>query len=159
MEAAKASAVSRHLEELVIAYWHEVDFNWGRNATAHYTADAVFLSGQSRYEGREEIRQFYAWREERGARVNVHLVGNFHLKRLSESEAEVHWICTLFAHDGEAPQQAAPPIAISRVEDIFVRESGAWLCRKRHWHALFKGDTPTTRLSREEMAKRTGKSA
>ena len=54
MEPAKASAVSRHLEELVIAYWHEVDFNWGGNATAHYTADAhVPLHGVANYDGQQ----------------------------------------------------------------------------------------------------------
>jgi hypothetical protein len=151
--------VARELERLVVAYWHEVDFNWGRDAADHYTADGLFVSAGARYEGREQIREFYAWREERGARVNVHLVGNFHLVRLTESEAEAHWICTLFAHDGEAPQPSAPPIAISRVEDIFVRDGGRWLCRQRHWHTLFRGDTPTTRLSQDEMARRIGKPA
>jgi hypothetical protein len=159
MTTENADAVSRHLHKLVIAYWHDVDFNWGRNAADHYTVDGVFVAGQTSYEGRDQIRAFYAWREERGARVNVHLVGNFHLRRLIGNEAEVHWICTLFAHDGEAPQSSAVPTAISRVEDFFLRGGdGQWLCRRRCWHTLFRGDTPTTRLGKEEMAKRIAKS-
>ena len=158
MPAETPDQVAHHLERLVVAYWHDVDFNWGRNATAHYTANAAFVAPGTRYEGREQIRAFYAWREERGARVNVHIVGNFHLAELGGNEAEAHWICTLFAHDGEAPQPAAPPIAISRVEDRFVREEdGEWRCRERRWHTLFKGDTPTTRMSPDEMAKRVGR--
>ncbi|WEX08102.1 nuclear transport factor 2 family protein [Chelativorans sp. AA-79] len=160
MQPEGASAIARHLEEKVIAYWHDVDFNWGRNAADHYTVDGVFVSPHARYEGREQIREFYAWRAERGARVNVHLVGNFHLRSLGENEAEVHWICTLYAHDGAAPQQSAPPVAISRVEDSFVRDGdGPWLCRQRRWHTLFRSDIPTTRLNKEEMATRMGKTS
>jgi len=151
------SRLWRHLEEKVIAYWHDVDFNWGRNAAEHYTPDGVFVSANARYEGREQISEFYAWREQRGPRVCVHLVGNFHLKSLTQDTAEAEWICTLFARDGEAPQPVALPAAISRVEDSFVRvDDGNWLCRRRRWHTLFRGDTPVTRLDREEMRKRMG---
>lgn len=155
MDAAKASAISRHLEERLIAYWHDVDFNWGENAADYYTEDALFESERSRYEGRDQIREFYAWRKERSERVNVHLVGNFWVKSLDEEKAEAHWICTLFAHDGVAPQISAPPIAITRVEDIFVRDGdGPWLCRQRVWHSLFRGGVQTTAMSKDEMAKR-----
>lgn len=122
MEQTEASIISRHIEEKLSAYWHDVDFNWGRNAGAHYTEDGVFEGTTIRYENRKEIETFYNWRQERGERVNVHLVGNFYSKLVSDSKAEVSWICTLFAHDGDAPQPSAPPIAISRVADIFVKE-------------------------------------
>lgn len=155
MDADKANAISRHLEERLIAYWHDVDFNWGENAADYYTKDGLFLSERSRYEGRDQIREFYAWRKERSERVNVHLVGNFWLKSLSENKVEAHWICTLYAHDGVAPQESAPPIAISRVEDVFVREGyGPWLCQQRVWHSLFRGGVPTTTLDSKEMATR-----
>jgi len=160
MELSTVSATSRHLEELVIAYWHEVDFNWGENAAEHYTADGLFVSARSHYEGRAQIREFYAWRKERSARVNVHLVGNFYLKNLTDSQADVDWICILYAHDGVAPQQSAPPIAISRVSDIFVRANdGPWLCKRRQWETLFSGGAPTTGLTKDEMAKRVSQKA
>lgn len=155
MDAATASAIARHLEERLIAYWHDVDFNWGENAAGYYTEDALFKSERSYYKGRDQIREFYAWRKERSERVNVHLVGNFWVKSLDENEALAHWICTLFAHDGAAPQVSAPPIAISRVEDVFVRDGdGPWLCRERVWHSLFRGGVQTTALSKDEMAAR-----
>ena len=157
MELSRYSIVSRHLEEKVIAYWHEVDFNWGLDAAAHYTADGVFVSPNARYEGRAEIAEFYAWRKDRGDRVNVHLVGNFFVRALTDDRAEVSWICTLFANDGNAPQPSAPPIAISRVEDVFVLQDGVWLCQKRAWHTLFKGDVKTTAMSAAEMAERMGR--
>lgn len=155
MDLSTRSAISRHLEEMVIAYWHDVDFKWGEGAAAHYTPDAVFVSPNARYEGRAQIAEFYAWRKDRGDRVNVHLVSNFHLHTLDEDRAAVHWVCTLFAEDGAAPQPSAPPIAISRVEDLFLRQpDGAWLCHERLWHTLFRGGTRTTALSPAEMAER-----
>jgi hypothetical protein len=155
MPATTHSIVSRQLEELVVAYWHDVDFHWGEKAAEHYTPDGLFVSAQARYEGRAQIAEFYGWRKERGERVNVHLVGNFFLKTLSENRAEVHWICTLFANDGPAPQPSAPPIAISRVEDIFVRDAGGvWLCQQRSWHTLFRGEAKTTALTPDQMAAR-----
>ena len=154
MELTERSLTSRHLEEKVIAYWHDVDFHWGQEAAAHYTEDGLFISATTRYEGRSQIAEFYAWRRDRGARVNVHLVGNFFLRTLSEQRAEVDWICTLHASDGEAPRPSAPPIAISRVEDVFVLSEGVWLCQRRSWHTLFRGETETTALSAGEMAQR-----
>jgi ketosteroid isomerase-like protein len=154
MDIAERSALSRFLEGKVIGYWHDVDFRWGERASEHYTATAVFVSPNSRYEGREQIREFYAWRKDRGARVNVHLVSNFHLHALDDGRAEVHWICTLFASDGEEPQPSAPPVAISRVEDVFLRQQdGDWLCEERRWHTLFRGGK-TTALPADEMARR-----
>ena len=155
MDIAARSTLSRFLEEKVIGYWHDVDFHWGARASEHYTAYGVFVSPNARYEGRQQISEFYAWRKDRGARVNVNLVSNFHLHALDGDRADVHWICTLFASDGEAPQPSAPPIAISRVEDIFLRQAdGDWLCQQRSWHTLFRGGGTTTALPADEMARR-----
>ena len=63
--------IARQLHEKVVAYWHDVDFNWGRNASAHYTEDGVFLGSSVRYDGRAEIQEFYNWRLDRGERTNV----------------------------------------------------------------------------------------
>ena len=60
----------------MIDYWHDVDTNWGRNAPDYYTEDGVFRV-RRRLTGREKIRAFYKWREDRGARTVVHSVHNF----------------------------------------------------------------------------------
>jgi len=147
--------VANRLERALIAYWHDVDFNWGANAAAHYTQNGAFISPRARYDGRTQIAEFYAWRKERGARVNVHLVSNFWLKALTPDTAETDWICTLFAADGAAPQPSAPPVAISRVSDSYVRDAaGGWLCRERRWHTLFTGAISTTAMPADEMARR-----
>lgn len=158
MDNVVASQVRRHLEEKVIDYWHDVDFHWGVNASEHYTENGLFTGKGIHYEGRDEIKAFYAWRRNRGERVNVHLVGNFTCKFSSDDEANVTWICFLYAKDGVAPQPSEAPISISRVEDTFVRTtSGEWLCSKREWNQMFKGDAPTTRMSRDAMDSATSK--
>lgn len=152
MNQAEKRQNARNINEDLVAYWHDVDFNWGTNAGAHYTDDAVFEGGTIYYDGRDEIEDFYAWRKERGARVNVHLVGNFHCEFESDTLAKITWICTLYAHDGEAPQLSAAPISISRVEDIFVlSRNGQWLCKNRKWNGLFKGGVASTSLSAAEL--------
>ncbi len=52
-------------------YRHDVDRNWGRNAAAYYTEDAVFGGEAATYTGRAEIAAFYqyphrSWRRARG---------------------------------------------------------------------------------------------
>ena len=153
MDLNTASAVSRYIEDRLHAYWHDVDFNWGENAAGHYTEDGLFEAPTVRYEGREQIAAFYRWRKTRGARVNVHLVGNFSCTLVSDTEAAIIWICTLYARDGEAPQPSEAATAISRVEDRFLLQDGEWLCAHRKWITLFRGERPTTRLAPEEMAR------
>ncbi len=58
---------ARDLEQKLIAYWHDVDFNWGRNAGSYYTEDAIFEGGaMAPYNGRAEIEEFYAFRRDAG---------------------------------------------------------------------------------------------
>lgn len=149
--------VARDLYDKLIAYWHEVDFNWGRNAGEYYMEDAVFEGGNGSfaYNGVSEIREFYKWREERGARVSVHAINNFHCEFESDTLATASWICMLYAHDGEAPQASEPPIGIQKVVDQYVlADNGLWLCQRRTWHSLFAGGVPGTGLTPQQMAER-----
>ena len=34
---AEQNQIARNLHDNLVAYWHDVDFNWGVNAGAHYT--------------------------------------------------------------------------------------------------------------------------
>jgi len=143
------------LHNKLIAYWHDVDFNWGRNAGSYYTEDAVFETAASgnAYHGRAEIEAFYAFRQDRGARVNVHAVVNFTCA-FERDRVLGSWICVLYAHDGEPPQQSAPPIVTALVKDIYVQQGGEWLVERRTWHILFRGGVPGTQASRADIEKR-----
>jgi hypothetical protein len=143
------------LHNKLIAYWHDVDFNWGRNAGSYYTEDAIFETAGSTnaYHGRAEIEAFYDFRRDRGARVNVHAVVNFTCA-FEGDRVLGSWICVLYAHDGEAPQPSAPPIVTALVKDTYVRHDDEWLVARRTWHILFRGGVAGTSAPREEIEKR-----
>jgi hypothetical protein len=154
MDAATQRATVHDLNQKLIRYWHDVDFNWGRNAGAYYCEHAVFEGPGFSYDGRAEIEQFYAYRRDRGPRVVLHAVTNFNGTLESDARATAAWVCLLYAHDGEAPQPSAPPINISLVRDVYVREREEWLVERRSWSTLFEGGAPVTKLARDELERR-----
>lgn len=143
MDISRRIAVTQELEILLHDYWHDVDTNWGRNAGAYYTEDAVFQGEAASYEGRQKIQQFYDWRVAQGARVAVHAVNNFRVVLTGEREASATWYCLLYAENGERPRPSKPPITISLVSDAYVQaDDGRWLCSHRKWETLFQGGAP-----------------
>ena len=64
------------LHRLEVAYWYDVDFNEGRIAHEFFTPDGVKTVGDTRFEGREEIRHFMSGafvNKSRQQRVNLGL--------------------------------------------------------------------------------------
>jgi 3-phenylpropionate/cinnamic acid dioxygenase small subunit len=71
------------LYSLTTRYWRDVDFNAGRKAHEFYQAHGVFIAGNNRFDGRDSIRAFYAWRERHGQTTTRHLISN---QRVSGSD-------------------------------------------------------------------------
>jgi len=82
-------------------YWHEIDFNGGREASRYYTEDAVFHGQYASYEGVAKIQQFYDWRRTRGARLSVHSFTNLRARFTGPEAAEATNFLFLYAADGE----------------------------------------------------------
>ncbi len=138
-------ALTQLLHALVVDYWRDVDTNWGRNAPNYYTEDGVFDGSINPYVGREKIRQFYKWREDRGTRTVVHAVANFQCLPEGPDKATCHWFLMLYAADGAPPLPSEPAIQIAYMTDSCVRDkSGNWLVARRKFDTWFKSDTPTT---------------
>lgn len=138
-------ALTQLLHALVVDYWYDVDCNWGRNATAYYTEDGVFKGPEASYAGREKIRAFYKWREDRGARTVVHAVHNFQCLPEGPDNATCHWFLMLYAADGKPVLPSAPPIQIAYMTDKMVRTpDGGWLVKHRTFENWFTGGIPTT---------------
>jgi hypothetical protein len=154
MDAATERDTRLDLHDKLVRYWHDVDFNGGRNAGSYYTDDAVFEGEGFAYRGRAEIEEFYAFRRDRGPRVVLHAVLNFSCTFDSDARASSAWVCLLHAHDGDAPQVSAPPINVSLVRDVYVREDGEWRVERRSWSTLFQGGAPVTKLSRDALEQR-----
>jgi hypothetical protein len=64
------------LYSLTTRYWRDVDFNSGRKAHEFYQSDGVFIAGKNRFEGHDNIRAFYTWRERHGQTTTRHLISN-----------------------------------------------------------------------------------
>jgi SnoaL-like domain len=137
--------LTQELHALVIDYWHDVDTNWGRNATQYYTPNAEFVGPANSYKGHDKIRAFYKWREDRGARTVVHSVINFQALPEGPDRATCHWVLALYGADGKPPLPTHPPIQIAYMTDRLVRDpSAGWLVEYRKFDAWFEGGTPTT---------------
>lgn len=137
-------ALTQELEALCVDYWHEVDTNWGRNAPEYYTEDGEFIGPEASYKGRDTIRKFYKWREERGARTVVHAVVNFQALPEGDDAATCHWFLMLYAADGKPVLPTHPPIQIAYMTDRMVRTSTGWLVKTRKFENWFVGGTPAT---------------
>jgi hypothetical protein len=137
--------LTRQLHALDIDYWHDVDTNWGRNAPDYYTPDGIFIGSAASYHGREKIRAFYKWREDRGARTVVHSVHNFQAKFDGGPDKAIsHWFLMLYGADGTPVLPTHPPIQIAYMTDHLLRDAGGWLLTSRRFDSWFEGGTPTT---------------
>lgn len=138
-------ALTQELHALVVDYWHDVDNNWGRNASEYYTPDGVFIGPAASYEGREKIRAFYKWREDRGARTVVHAVHNLTATYDGgKDKALSHWFLMLYGADGKPVLPTHPPIQIAYMTDKLVRTAEGWQLTSRKFETWFEGGTPTT---------------
>jgi hypothetical protein len=130
------------LEQGLNDFWHDVDVNWGQNAADFYSEDCVYESGKLRIEGREGIRKFYSWREDRGERTAVHAVANFRATFDDKGGAIANWYMLLYAEDGAPPRPSSAASRISRATEHYRWDAGEqrWLCTYRKLDNLFKGD-------------------
>ncbi len=138
-------ALTQQLHALVIDYWHDVDTNWGRNAPDYFAEDGIFVGPAASYPGREKVRAFYKWREDRGARTVVQAVHNFQAMLDGADKAICHWFLMLYAADGTPILPSNPPIQIAYMTDKLIRDSdGGWLLTYRKFDTWFEGGIPTT---------------
>jgi hypothetical protein len=125
-------------------YWHEIDFNGGRDASSYYTEDAEFHGQYASYIGVAKIQQFYDWRVAQGPRLSVHSFTNFRAWFTGPDTAESTNFLMLYARNGVKIQPSHAPITVSLATDRFRRVSGQWLCTWRQFEHLFEGDVPVT---------------
>ena len=146
MDRLERHLIWTDLEKLTVDYWHEVDTNWGRGAHEYFVEDGTFqASNDTIFRGRKEIKNFYTWRESRGARVARHLINNFRVSITDEAHATTNWVLCLYAADGSPVLPSLPPIQVSDSVDVCVRGSdGAWRYVSRKLTSLFAGGAPVT---------------
>lgn len=140
-------ALTHKLHALCVDYWHDIDTNWGHNATQYYTEDGIFIGPEASYEGRDKIRAFYKWREDRGDRTVIHAVHNFKadFDGDDKTRATCNWFMMLYAADGLPVLPSNPPIQICYMTDKMVLDpNDGWLVASRTFENWFTGGIPTT---------------
>ena len=150
MYDADLLALNAELALQLSDYWHEIDTNQGRGASAYYTEDAVFHGQFASYEGRAKIQQFYDWRAAQGPRLAVHSFTNFRARLTGPDTVEATNYLFLYAANGVKVLPSHAPITISIATDKYVRVDGRWLCTYRRFEHLFEGDVPITNPNLDE---------
>jgi len=122
------------LYQLETRYWHEVDANGGRNAHEFYLPDGLMVVGHNRFQGREKIKEFYAWRERQAVtaissvKTTRHLVNNLFVELSGDSAARVLGIVSFYGAVVRAPApQSKPPMLIADlVNDCVLDRDKGW---------------------------------
>lgn len=129
------------LHRLEVRHWYDVNVNQGRTAHQLYVPHGVFMVGETRHEGQEKIREFYAWRAQRGARVARHLVSNFQVTAAADGRrASATGVITLYGADGEPILPSMPPTMLADLRCEFECEGGEWCYVLHQLVPLFRGE-------------------
>jgi hypothetical protein len=132
------------LHALECAYWHDVDRNAGRSAHEFYVPDGVMVVGHNRFEGREEIRKFYCWREQQsttsvaGATTTRHLINNLYVESATDRSAKLIGIVSFYGGVAKRTAHPKPPILMTDLIAECVRDDdGRWRYRSHLLQPVF----------------------
>ena len=136
------------LHDLEARYWHDVDFNCGRNAHEFYRPDGVMVVGHNRFEGRNKIREFYQWRERQtvtavsSVKTMRHLISNLFIESSSECRATALGIISFYGASARPPvTQSKPPMLVADlVSDWESEGDGRWLLQSHVIRPVFMSD-------------------
>jgi hypothetical protein len=136
------------LHSLEVRYWYDVDYNNGGNAHAFYTPDGVFAVGDNSFRGRERIRQFYAWRGQRGVatvrnlRTTRHLISNLWVESANPREARAFGVISFHEAPGRVPvKESKAPILVADIVNLCaLDEDGEWRFKSHVLRPVFMGD-------------------
>ena len=104
-------ALSHALSRLMANYWADVDENGGREAHEYYERDGVYVIGNNRFEGRNQIEAFYN-RRRFGKIMTRHLLSNLRAFGDVEPHARILGLVSLYRAEGGSPFQGARPPAM-----------------------------------------------
>ena len=133
------------LYQLETRYWHEVDANGGRNAHEFYLPDGLMVVGHNRFQGRDKIKEFYAWRERQAVtaissvKTTRHLVNNLFVESSGDSAARVLGIVSFYGAVVRAPApQSKPPMLIADLmNDCVLDPEKGWQFKSHTLQPVF----------------------
>src|SRR4029453_9724360 len=120
MGAGEEVSLWHALYRVEVRYWHEGDSKGGRRAHEFYAPDGVMCVGHNRFEGRDRIREFYAWRERQAltaissVKTTRILINNLFVESSDGSRAKVLGIVSFYGPAVRPPApQTKPPMLIA----------------------------------------------
>jgi len=134
------------LNRLIADYWADVDENGGQTAHDFYLSNGLYVIGNNRFEGQEQIRAFYA-RRRYSTVMTRHLVSNVRVLGENERYARILGVMSLYRADGKSPFQGSrPPAMIADFEAECVLHDGrSWRFRSHVLRPfIVSGDLPAS---------------
>ncbi|MBB4858738.1 hypothetical protein HNO88_002064 [Novosphingobium chloroacetimidivorans] len=123
------------LEQMLVDYWREVDFNGAAGAVDYFTQDVIGDFGAIKFTGHDGVRQFYADRaakiardQKDGVRTTRHVYHNLQIVLHDTASATLSFLIVTFGGGGRPPVlDATLPVAISDTRMDCRREAdGVW---------------------------------
>jgi hypothetical protein len=142
------------LHRLEVTYWYDVDLNEGRTAHEFFTPDGVKMVGHNRFEGRNEIREFYQWRARQsgakavhrlgisGTKAVRHLVTNLYVASSSELCATVLGVVSFYG-GATYPwkRQSTPPMMVADlINECVLSKDNVWRFKSHTLRPVFMSD-------------------
>jgi SnoaL-like domain len=130
------------LYSLEATYWHDVDFNGGRNAATFYVPAGVFAVGDNQFEGHSRISAFYAWRRRRGEASTRHIVHNLLVERIDERRAKAIAVMAIYRGTGRPPftGRNAPILVGDLASDCILDADDRWRYVSHRLDPIFVGN-------------------
>lgn len=137
------------LYRLETSYWWDVDCNGGCKAHEFYTSTGLFAVGDNHFNGRENIRAFYTWRQRRGSLTTRHLINNLQVSGAGERDARLTAVLSVYRGNGRPPIRGTkPPCLIADIEaDCVQGADEAWRFQAHSVIPVFVGSDIPLSLS------------
>ena len=133
------------LYRLEARYWHEVGCNGGRNAHEFYLPDGLMVVGPNRFQGRDRISEFYAWRRRQVTGVfsnsvtTRHLINNLFVEWSDEGQAKVLGILSFYgaAERPPAPHHCKPMLIADLLNECVLDGDIGWRFKSHTLQPVF----------------------
>lgn len=131
----ETAAGAIELEQMLVDFNREIDFNGGVNASAFFSEDCVAEVGAINFKGREGAKKYYADRLESfrthqkdGIRTTRHTVANLQISFENNNRATLHCFLVTFGGEGKPPVlNGTIPVAVSDARFECRRDAhGQW---------------------------------
>jgi hypothetical protein len=148
---AEAAAIATVLQQMLIDFGREADFNDARNITDFYAEDGTLVAGDSTFRGHAAIKEFYVVRNERvrreqkdGVRTVRHTFSNVQVVIDDANDATLNFGSPNYSGAGMAPVAGlVGPTMFSDCQMKFRRQAnGQWLITLFRGMPVFVGGDP-----------------